>query len=249
MAVMKQFKAGDKKFPVYVTEPTASGTVKGGLIVVHEVWGLVDHIKQVADRFAAEGYLVVAPDLLSDTGMDEQVAIKLQRELFNPETRNQAQPAMREFMAPLHAPGFAEDTVAKLKTCFNYLMDQPKAHEQVAIVGFCFGGTYSFSLAVAEPKLRAAAPFYGHADYGVKQLKQISCPILAFYGQQDKGLMDGLGLLKNDMQEANIDFTAQVYPDCGHAFFNDTNIFAYNQTAATDAWSKVLEFLGSNMSG
>lgn len=242
---MKQFEAGNKKFPVYVTEPT--GPVKGGLIVVHEVWGLVDHIKRVADRFAAESYLVVAPDLLSDTKMDEQVGVKLQHDLFDPQTRNQAQPAMREFMAPLNAPGFADETIAKLKVCFDYLFDQAQTHQQVAVAGFCFGGTYSFSLAVAEPRLKAVVPFYGHADYGVDQLKHISCPILAFYGQQDKGLMDGLDTLKNNMQEANVDFTTQVYPDCGHAFFNDTNIFAYNQTAATDAWSRVLEFLGSNL--
>jgi len=242
---MKQFEVDGKKFPVYITQPT--GPVKGGLIVLEEIWGLRDHIKHIADRFAAEGYLVVSPDLLSEIDITEQMASRLQVKLFNPKTRNDAQPQLRKLMAPMQAPDFAEVAIAKLKTCFNYLIDQPETREQVAITGFCFGGSYSFGLAVAEPRLKAAIPLYGHADYDVEQLKQIKCPILALYGQQDERLISGLDELKANMQEAGVDFTAQVYADCGHAFFNDTNPFAYNRAAAEDAWSKVLEFLGTNL--
>jgi carboxymethylenebutenolidase len=237
-------------FPAYLASPSGGEKCekcKGGLIVVHEAWGLSDHIKDVTDRFAAEGYLALAPDLFSETGIYEKITSGLAEDLFNPEKRNEAQPKVRELMAPINEPGFAEETVNKLKACFNYLNDQATTNNKVAITGFCFGGTYSFSLAVEEPNLKAAAPFYGHSNHTVEELKQIKCPIMAFYGEKDERLIESLPDLKSRMSEAKVDFTAQVYPDCGHAFFNDTNRFAYNKAAAEDAWVKVLDFLASNL--
>jgi carboxymethylenebutenolidase len=229
----------------YLAEP--SEMVKGGLIVVHEVWGLTDHIKDVADRFASEGYMVLAPDLLSDTGINEKITPSMQEDMFNPEKRSAVQPKLREMMAPLSQPGFSQSTVEKLQACFNWLAKQPQTNGNVAITGFCFGGTYSFSLAIAEPKLRAAAPFYGHADQTVEELKNITCPVMAFYGENDERLIEPLPELKNKMKQANVNFSAEVYPDCGHAFFNDTNKYAYNEAAAKDAWQKVLAFLETNI--
>jgi carboxymethylenebutenolidase len=232
-------------FPAYLAE--AKGECKGGLIVVHEVWGLTEHITNVADRFAAEGYLVLAPDLLTETGITEKVTPALQEDLFNPERRNAAQPIIRELTRPIQQPDFAKETVNKLRKCFDYLTGRSETNEKVAIVGFCFGGTYSFSLAVAEPRLKAAAPFYGHSDHTVAELGQITCPIMAFYGDDDERLILGLSDLKERMEQANVDFRAQIYPDCGHAFFNDTNKFAYNEVAAKAAWQKVLAFLDTNL--
>jgi len=232
-------------FPGYLAKP--AGECKGGLIIVHEVWGLSDHMKDVTERFAAEGYLALAPDLLSETGIYEKVTPGLAEDLFNPETRNQAQPKIRELMTPLQEPGFGEQTVKKLRACFDYLAKDEMTGGQVAIVGFCFGGTYAFGLAAAERHLKAAVPFYGHSDQSVEQLKDINCPILAFYGEKDERLITALPELKHKMSEAGVDFTAQVYPNCGHAFFNDTNRFAYNEAAAKDAWQKTLDFLAAHI--
>jgi carboxymethylenebutenolidase len=232
--------------PAYLYEP--AGECKGGLIVVHEVWGLSDHIKNVAERFSAEGYLVIAPDFFSETGIYEKLTPGLAEELFDPQKRNLVQPKLRELMAPLHAPGFSEETVRKLRNCFDYLEAQASTDGHIAVTGFCFGGTYSFALAVAEPRLKAAVPFYGHSDNSVDELKHITCPILAFYGEKDERLISSLPELEENMKQANIDFTAQIYPECGHAFFNDTNRFAYNQAASYDAWQKALHFLETNIS-
>ena len=198
---------------------------------------------RVAERYASEGYLVVAPELLSETGITAELAGQLQEELFDPERRAGAQPKLRELMAPISAPGFALATTAKVQECYNYLAAQENVGERIGITGFCFGGTYSFGLAVHQPKLRVAVPFYGHADYSVQELAGIQCPILAFYGENDERLIDQLPGLKTKMLEAGVDFTAQVYKDCGHAFFNDTNRFTYNKVAATDAWRKALAFI------
>lgn len=244
MGKMTELRSGGKDFPVYISKPTRS--VRGGIIVIHEVWGLVDHTKDIADRFAKEGYIALAPNLLSEVGITAQLVGELQEELFDPVRRSQAQPKLRKLMAPMQAPGFGEQTLDRVKQCFDYLFDQKEVEEKVSITGFCFGGSYSFSLAVHEPRLKAAIPFYGHADFSVEQLQKIKCPILAFYGEKDENLMSSLPELKAKMKDAGVDFKAKVYKDCGHAFFNDTNRLTYNSHAATDAWLKTKQFLASN---
>lgn len=226
---------------VYIAHP--SGVLKGGIVLIHEVWGLTEHIKSVAERLASEGYLVYAPDLLKDTGIEEKVTAQIQQDLFNPERRSIVQPKLRELMAPIQSPEFALKTVNSLKEVFAKLFNEPETKENVAVIGFCFGGTYSFSLAVNEPRLSAAVPFYGHADQSVEELRKITCPVLAFYGEKDENLMGSLPDLENRMHEAQVDFSAQVYTNCGHAFFNDTNPYAYNEQAAKDSWKRTLEFL------
>jgi carboxymethylenebutenolidase len=241
MGEMIQLKFNDQEFPSYLVKP--DGEVKGALVVIHEVWGLTDHIKSIADRFAAEGYIALAPDFLFGNGIDIDALLGLQSGLFDPQKRAEAQPKLRALMAPIQAPEFAILTLDKTKVCFDYLENIEGINGRVGITGFCFGGSYSFSLAVNEPKLKVAIPFYGHADFSVDALKAITCPILAFYGDQDENLMASLPELKNKMAQAGVNFTAQVYSGCGHAFFNDTNKFTYNAPAATDAWNKTLDLL------
>ncbi len=224
----------------YLAKPAVAP--KGGIIVVHEVWGLNDHTKNVADRFASEGYVALAPDLLSGTLNLEEVR-KLEADLFNPQRRNEIQPKLRALMTPMHDPAFGDMTLTKLRECFNHLYAMEELKERVAIVGFCFGGTYSYTLAVHEPRLKIAVPFYGHSSYSIEELKKITCPIRAFYGEKDEGLISSLPGLKQEMQEAGVDYEAKVYPNCGHAFFNDSNKYAYNAEAATDAWKLTLEYL------
>lgn len=245
MGKMIELGLGENKFPAYVAEPESSP--KGGLIVIHEVWGLADHIKSVANKFSDEGYYVLAPNLLSQIDISEKTMGELQKELFDPEKRAQAQPKIRGLMAPIQAPDFAVKTNEKLKLCFDYLFEQEILNQKVAVMGFCFGGSYSFSLAVNEPKLVAAIPFYGHADFSVDELKQIKCPVLAFYGEKDERLIEGLPKLVEAMKAAGVDFTYQVYADCGHAFFNDTNPYTYNEAATKDATTRTLSLLSKTM--
>lgn len=227
----------------YLSEP--SGQAKGGIIVIQEVWGLDDHIKSVADRFAAEGYVALAPSFfeLSDISAEELTTIKT--DLFDEVKRVAVQPRLRELTAPMHDPEFGKLTSSRLSACFDYLYDLPTTNQKVAVIGFCFGGTYSYNLAVIEPRLKIAFPFYGHSDQSVDELRNITCPVRAFYGQNDTGLISGLDDLKARMAEAGVDYKAKVYPDCAHAFFNDTNPVVYNKAAADDAWGIVKAELAS----
>lgn len=240
MGEMATVKNADN-IPVYLARP--DNETKGAVLVIHEVWGLTDHIKSVADRLAGERYVAMAPDFLAGGGIDLGDTSDLQAGLFDPERRNAMQPKLREMMAPMQNPEFGAQVAAQAKTCFDDLYGLPEAKMKVAVIGFCFGGTYAFTLATQEPRLKLALPFYGHADFSVEELQQIHCPVRAFYGEDDEALMKQLPELKDKMQQAGVDFTAKTYPYAGHAFFNDSNPYAYNEFAAKDAWQKVLGYL------
>ncbi len=235
----------DKTFSVIHLTPGGESKYPG-LIVIHEVWGLTGHIKEVASRFSKRGYDVIAPDLLSDTGITEKIDQSIMKEVANPATRDEAQKKLREAMAPLQSPEFANETVTKLKQCIDYLLDDESCTGKVGVVGYCFGGTYAYALATADDRLKAAVPYYGHAD-NLAEIQNISCPILAFYGEEDDRLVKGLPDLRRAMQENNKDFEAIVYADAGHAFFNDTNPVTYRKKAAEDAWEKTISFLSDNL--
>lgn len=225
----------------------ATGTPRGGLVVIHEVWGLTEHIKDVAGRFAAEGYVTLAPDLMDGAGVDSAEAEELQAALFDPEKRNAAQPRLRELMTPMQSPEFGKRAAAGAQQAFDHLASLDATDGRVGVAGYCFGGTYAFSLAVSEPRLRAAVPYYGHTDFSVDELSAIKCPVLAFYGEDDENLMKSLPQLRESMQAAGVDFTARTYPGAGHAFFNDSNPYAFAPEAADDAWRRTLDFLGDKI--
>lgn len=247
MSSLQDIPTGSGTLSAYVSRP--DGRVKGGLVLIHEVWGLVSHTRDVADRFAREGYVVVAPDLLADRGITEENTAGLGEDLAGPdaEARNRAQPKLRALLAPLQDAEFGALTTARVQSCFDYLYDDADVAGRVAVTGFCFGGTYSFSLAVHEPRLLACVPFYGHAQFSDEELAGIEAPILAFYGQDDDALINALPDLRTAMAKAGVDFTAQVYPGAGHAFFNDSDRYAYRPGPADDAWRRTLDFLARHV--
>jgi carboxymethylenebutenolidase len=221
---------------------------RGALIVIHEIWGLVDHITDVADRFAAEGYLVVAPDILTNSGVTPSVGQELHDLAVDPDeaVRTSAQPLMREKLAASREPEYGEWAVGQLKKVVDYLDAQPGIDGRIAVTGFCFGGSYTFALAAADSRVRAAVPFYG-APPAESDIAAIACPVRAFYGGLDERLMASLPEVSRSMADAGIDFESTVYGDARHAFFNNTNVTTYDSGAAADAWSRALEFLGKQL--
>jgi carboxymethylenebutenolidase len=135
-----------------------------GLIVIHEIWGLDGHIRNVADRFSAQGYIVVAPNLFHGVTFEGKIDQVLMDELRKPETRDEAQKKMRAIIAPIMAPEFAQGALARLKQCVDYLLGDKQVNGQVGVLGFCFGGTYSFHLAAGDRRINVAVPFYGQTS-------------------------------------------------------------------------------------
>jgi carboxymethylenebutenolidase len=219
-----------------------------GIILIHEIWGLNDQIRDVANRLQREGYAVLAPDLFEDTPIKGLLTPALAKEAFDPKTRDQAQPKLRALFAPMQSPEFAKNMLMKLKACFSYLENDPQCNGNIGVSGFCFGGTYSFSLAIEEPKIKAAVPFYGGAPEPFDKIENLRCPVLAFYGEKDERLIGQLPAVKDAMKKYGKDFEAVVYPNTGHAFFNDKNQVMYNKEASDDAWAKMLKFLQTNLS-
>jgi carboxymethylenebutenolidase len=226
----------------YRAEPASPA--RSAVILIEEIWGLVPHIEDVADRLAAEGYLVIAPDLMGAfAGLSPEAGLELHRAMSSPDeaVRASAQPALRAAFAPTGSPEFGAEAVAALKAVVDDLEAEPGIEGRIAVMGFCFGGTYSYALAAADPRIRAAVPFYGSADPAT--VGEIHCPVLAFYGAQDQRLIEALPEVRQAMADGGVDATIQVYPDAGHAFFNDTSAFQYRATDAADAWRRTLAFL------
>lgn len=224
--------------PAYVSEP--AGEPRGAVILIHEIWGLVPHVEDVADRLAAQGYLVVAPDLLSEAGITPQAGAELfaLRDDPDEEKRLAAQPRLREAFSLSRDPGYAAFAVPRLRAVLDEVV---RRDDRVAVVGFCFGGTYAWALAAADDRLRAAVPFYGGApdDAGIAR---IACPVLAIYGDRDERLMAELPRVRAAAAASGLAFEALVMAGAGHAFFNDTGS-AYVPEAAAQAWDATLALL------
>lgn len=231
---------GDR-FDVYLARP--EGDPVGALVLIHEIWGLVDHIRDVADRFAAEGYLVAAPDILSTIGL----APHLGAELFaitngdDEEAKAEAQPRMREALSGMRAAHYADWALGALTAVVDHLDAEPGVDGRIGVVGFCFGGSYAFLLAASDERVRAVVPFYGAAPDPAR-ISHIQAPVLALYGQHDPALIDALPGVRAEMTGAGVDFETVVYPDASHAFFNDASP-RYRESDAADAWHRVLAFL------
>ena len=182
-------------------------------MLIHEIWGLVPHIRDIADRYAAEGYLVLAPDLLSDAGITPEIGAELAALRHEPdeEKRLQGQALLREKFAVMNEPAFAAEAITKLRLVVDALAAEPGIDGRIAVTGFCFGGTYSFALAAADPRVRAAIPFYG-ASPDAASVARIAAPVLALYGEDDPRIMAALPQTRIDMAAAGVDFTDRVYP-------------------------------------
>ncbi|QGN33514.1 dienelactone hydrolase family protein [Microlunatus sp. Gsoil 973] len=237
----------DAESQVDIYRAVPSGEIKGGLIVIHEIWGLVDHIESVADRFAAAGYVAYAPDILSHAGITPRAGRELLELMQHPDekVRVAAQPTFRERMAPAHDPQYGGWALHALTGVVDDLAGQPGVDGRMGVVGFCFGGTYSFGLAATDPRIRAAVPFYGAPPDQVS-VSTIRRPVLAIYGGDDERLISGLPEVTRRMHVAGVDFTTRIYPGAGHAFFNDSGS-NYDAEAAADAWAITVEFLARNL--
>jgi carboxymethylenebutenolidase len=229
------------QLPAYHVYPDDGGA-HPGVIVIHEIWGLTDHIKDVADRLAQAGYSVVAPNLFYGMPFEGKIDQSLLQEMHDPQKRDEAQKKMREVMAPISVPEFAAQAVADLKRCADYLLADHNVTGRVAVMGFCFGGSYAYHLAAQDGRIQAAVPFYGQPA-AAEEVGRINCPVLAFYGDQDVNLMQSLPALRENMKNHGKTFEAVVYSGTGHAFFNDTNARMHHPEYAKDAWQKTLAFL------
>ena len=196
---------------------------RGGVLVIHENRGLNDWVRSVAGRFAGAGHSALAIDLLSEEGG----------------TATFTDPAQATAALGKVPP---DRFVADMKSGLDELQRRVPG-KKVAVVGFCFGGGLVWRLlAAGEPRLAAAVPFYGplpdNPDFSGSK-----AAVLAFYGALDNRVTSTKDAAKAALDKAGLVNEIIVEPNADHAFFNDTGP-RYNPTAAADAWSKTLDWLG-----
>ncbi|HEY9098065.1 MAG TPA: dienelactone hydrolase family protein [Thiobacillus sp.] len=195
------------------------------VIVIHENRGLNPHIEDVARRMALEGFLVLAPDLLSPLG-------------GTPANEDTA----REMIGKLDH----DDTVANLRGAVDWLAHHDQSNGKVGAMGFCWGGGMTGDLAVHAPKLAAAVVYYGRQPQ-VAGVKAIQAPLLLHYAGLDKRINDGIAEFEDALKQAGKPYELHLYEGVNHAFNNDTSEARYNKTAADLAWSRTVAFLKSKL--
>jgi carboxymethylenebutenolidase len=231
------------------------------VIVIHEIVGLTDHIKDVANRFAEEGYVAFAPNLFSRPGLAEVLTpsnvgevmqfmttmswARISDQAYMQQAMSQLPQEKREILQrvlPVMFGGIPKDRLTQdLVRAVDYLNAQSFVQSgQIASVGFCFGGGMSINLA-CHAKLAASVIFYGENPNPIELVENISCPVLGIYGAEDMRINMHLDELVKAMVTYKKDFEMRIYPNAAHAFFNDT-FPLYREEAARDAWERVLRF-------
>ena len=206
----------------YVARPQEE--VSPCVLLIQEWWGINDHIRDLAGRYARAGYLCVAPDLY----------------------RGRVTRDAGEASAMMHALAI-DDGIETISKAIGAARDAYGV-DQFAITGYCMGGTFALRAACDIPELKAAAPFYGDIpEEGV--LKNLKVPTLFIAGKRDAWInpekVNGLEAVaaKYHLPVETISY------DADHAFFNDTRPEVYNAAAAADAWAKVQEHFRKYLKG
>jgi len=197
------------------------------LVIIQEWWGLVPHIQEVADRFAAEGFLALVPDLYHGTTTTE------------PDEAGKLMMAMNLEQAGKDMSG-AVDKVAQLAG---------KPH--VGVTGFCMGGGLALILAAQRPdRVKAVVPWYGLIPWANAQpdWARLDAAVLGHYAEKDEYFTPELAReLEHTLRDLGKDATIKVYPDTDHAFFNDHRPEVHDAEASAEGFSATVEFLKAKL--
>jgi len=221
---MVEFSSNGSTASGYVSKPESG---KGpGVIVIQEWWGLVDHIKDVADRFASEGFVSLAPDLYHGTiAKSPDKAGKLLMALNIGRTEKDLRGAIQFVLAQKETAG-----------------------EKVGTVGFCMGGQLSLYAACANPNVGACVNFYGIHPNVHPNIAGLQAPVLGFFAEKDGSVTpEAARKLEAQLKSAGKQAEFHIYPGVSHAFFNDTRPEVYNATCARQSWERMLEFFREHL--
>ena len=234
---MIELQTADGPMGAYEAVPSG-GSPSRAVIVIQEAFGVNDHIKTVADRFAAEGYHAVAPEIFHRAGGGTAPYDDFSKVL--------------PLFAGLDDAGLLNDVDATIA----HLEGAGFAPAQMATVGFCFGGRVTFLMA-AERALGAASGFYGGGIVTARfpqfppligKAASMKTPWLGLFGDLDESIpVDDVTQLDKALAEAGADYEIVRYPDAGHGFHCDAREAHYNAAAAKDGWRRTLEWFAARI--
>ncbi len=217
------YDAAGKLVSGYLARPKEKGK-RPAVIVIHENRGLNPHIQDIARRIALEGFLTLAPDLLSVAG---------------------GTPADDDQARDLHAKTDKAAMLNAALAAIPFIKSHAESTGKVGAVGFCYGGGVVNSLATASADLNAGVAYYG-AQPPAEQVPSIKAPLLLHYGGLDERINSGIPAYEAALKAAGIRFEIHVYPGVNHAFNNDTGN-RYDKPAADLAWSRTIAFFKENL--
>jgi len=215
-----EYDVGGTKIAGYLAR-LKGGQKRPGVIVIHENRGLNPHIQDVARRLAVEGFLALAPDMLSPLGgtpSDETQATKMIGSLN------------------------ARETAARLAAAVSFLAGYGESTGKVGAVGFCWGGGMANRLAAAGTSLNASVAYYG-SQLPAAEVPKISARLLLHYAGLDQRINAGIADYEAALKANNKMYELYMYEGANHAFNNDTNAARYHKDAAELAWSRTVKFL------
>jgi carboxymethylenebutenolidase len=223
-------KNGQREVNCFVAYPEVKDKATA-VILIHEIFGLTDWVREVADRLAEAGYIAIAPDLLSGTAPDGGGTVELG-----------GSDAVRKAISSLPP----EQITADLKSVANYVAQLPACNGKLAVAGFCWGGSQTFRFATNDKRLKAAFVFYGTAPETEPDLARIPCPVYGFYARNDARVSATVPQTVKLMKQAGKIYEPRTYEGAGHGFMRageapDAN--TANQQDRDAGWRRWLELL------
>ncbi len=208
----------------YLATPNDPGP-HSAVVVIHEAFGLNDNMRDIAQRFANEGYVALAVDLFAG--------------------RNRAV-CMFRFFSAMFLNSLHHQGIQDLKAALTFLTQQPGVDAQrVGAIGFCMGGGFAIAWACTDDRLKVIAPFYGVNPRPLEAVAR-SCPVVGSYPEKD--FTAGMGRkLDEALDTYHIEHDIKVYPAAKHSFFNDQRPANYSAEASADAWPRTLAFFKDHL--
>jgi carboxymethylenebutenolidase len=208
---------------------TPEGGDGPGVVVIQEWWGLVDHIKDVCDRFAREGFVALAPDLYHGEKADE------------PDEAGKLMMSMN-----------IEKAAKDMSGAVDFVRDRASGGAGgIGVVGFCMGGALALLIAAQRPDaVKAVAPFYGVIGWPAEQpdWANLGAAVQGHYAEKDDfASPEKVHDLEARLKELGKDVEVFIYPDAEHAFFNDTRPEVHDSAASQQAWDRTLAFFRSHL--
>lgn len=211
------FATANGETTAYVAMPDQTDENTRAVILIHEWWGLADHIKDIAGRYAADGFICIAPDLYRGTVTDDaDEASKLMHDL-----------ALEDGLDTI------KNSITKARETYGV--------RHFGITGYCMGGTFALRAACELDGISAAVPFYGDIPEE-DVLRKLKAPVMFISGTKDQWINpEKVAGLERAAAEHSLPVESVKY-EADHAFFNDTRPEVYDQQAARDAWAKTHAF-------
>ncbi|MBH0199780.1 MAG: dienelactone hydrolase family protein [Nitrospira sp.] len=223
-----KYLSGTVSMKAFVAAPVTNEKLPA-IIVIQEWWGLTEHIKDIAKRYAAEGYVAIAPDLYSR--LDHALTT-------DPAEAGKLMNALKQ-----------EDGLKDLIATVGYIKSSPEVDRtRIGVTGFCMGGSYALLLPCVNADIKAAVPFYGQVPNPDRPIEKLSAPVLYFYGEDDGWITKAdVQRLAAALKKYGKVGEIKTYPGAPHAFFRDNDPSVYRPEAAKDAWARTKAFFKKHL--